>query len=260
MKLGRSNLDALWHPSVFLIPVSLPPMPLPEWLNELGRGLLDVVYPPRCLGCGGRPESVRLPICPRCLQSLERAPTMGVAARLDRLPAGRGALDGATALWVFDKGGTLQAVQHAIKYGDRPRYGVALGSIMAQAYADDLSPLLAAPDGVLPIPLHRTRELERGYNQAEMLAQGVAEALDCPLRTDLLQRPRPTRSQTRLSRSDRWANVHTAFAATPESAGGTWLLVDDVLTTGSTATAAAQTLKAAGARHVTFTALAMART
>ena len=121
-------------------------MPFSTWFRELGRGLLDVVYPPRCLGCGGRPESVRLPICPRCLKSMERAPTMGVAARLDRLPTGRGLFEDALALWVFDKGGTLQAVQHALKYGDRPRYGVALGRLIGQAYAEAFDEA-AAPAG-----------------------------------------------------------------------------------------------------------------
>jgi ComF family protein len=230
------------------------------WIRTLGRGLLDVIYPPRCLGCGGRPESVRLPVCPRCLQSLERAPVMGVAARLDRLAVGRGALDGATALWVFDKGGTLQAVQHALKYGDRPRYGVALGELVGQGHAGTKGGPTGRVDGVVPIPLHRTRELERGYNQAAMIARGVAGALNCPLRTDLLTRPRPTRSQTHLSRRERWQNVRDAFDASPDAEGGSWLLVDDVLTTGSTATAAARVLKDAGARTVTLTVLAMART
>lgn len=230
--------------------------PVIRVLQDVGRGFLDVVYPPRCLGCGARTETPTLPLCPSCLRSMERAPTMAVAARLDRLPVGRGALDGARALWVFDKGGTLQAVQHALKYGDRPRYGLPLGRLAGRAYAEDLPP----PDGVVPIPLHPTRKLERGYNQATMLARGVADALSAPLRTDLLSRPTPTRSQTHLSRRERWQNVGAAFAARPAAAGGTWLLVDDVLTTGSTAVAAALTLKDAGASAVHAVTLAMART
>lgn len=224
-------------------------------LRTVGRGLLDLVYPPRCLGCSARPETPALPLCPRCLQSMERAPAMGVAARLDRLPTGRGLFEHALALWVFDKGGTLQAVQHAFKYGNRPRYGVALGRLVGSAYAEEAE----RPDGVVPIPLHRTRELERGYNQARMLAKGVADALDRPLRDDLLSRPRPTRSQTNLSREERWKNVRDAFAAEADCAGGHWLLVDDVLTTGSTVVAAALTLTEAGADAVSLATLALAR-
>jgi len=227
-----------------------------QLLQTIGRGLLDVIYPPRCLGCGSRTETPSLPLCPACLRSMERAPTMAVAARLDRLAIGRGALDAARVLWVFDKHGTLQALQHALKYGDRPRYGLPLGRLMAQAYDVDFAP----PDGVIPVPLHRTRQLERGYNQAAMLARGVATSLHAPLRTDLLTRPHPTRSQTHLSRRERWANVRAAFAVPTDLNGGTWLLVDDILTTGSTAVAAAQTLKNAGADAVHLLTLAMART
>jgi ComF family protein len=180
---------------------------------------------------------------------------MAVAARLDRLPTGRGIFEDALALWVFDKGGTLQAVQHAFKYGNRPRYGVALGRLVGSAVEEEAAP----PDGIVPVPLHRTRELERGYNQARMLARGVAETLDRPLRDDLLTRPHPTRSQTNLSREERWKNVRDAFAADAACAGGHWLLVDDVLTTGSTAVAAALTLTDAGADAVSLATLALAR-
>lgn len=226
-----------------------------RFVSDLGRGLLDIVYPPRCLGCGARPESPRLPLCPQCLQSLERAPEMGVAARLDRLPVGGGVFDGALALWAFDKGGTLQSVQHALKYRNRPRYGVPLGRLMGKAFAERHP----APDGVVPMPLHRTRRLERGYNQSATLAEGAADRLDCPARPDLLDRPHPTRSQTGLSREERWRNVRDAFTADPECAGGQWLVVDDVLTTGSTAVAAGRTLLDAGADALYLITLGLAR-
>lgn len=224
-------------------------------LQMVGRGLLDLIYPPRCLGCGARPESADLPLCPRCLQSMERAPRMGVAARLDRLPAGRGIFEKSLALWIFDRGGTLQSVQHAFKYGDRPQYGISLGRLLGSAYEKKDTSI----DGVVPIPLHRTRELERGYNQSRMLANGVADALGCPLQTSLLTRPQPTRSQTNLSRKERWENVYGAFSADSAYDGKHWLLVDDVLTTGATAVAAALTLTRAGAENVSLATLALAR-
>lgn len=224
-------------------------------LRTLGRGLLDVVYPPRCLGCGARPETPQLPLCPRCLQSLERAPEGGVATRLDRLPMGSEVFNGTLALWVFDKESPLQAVQHALKYENRPRYGVPLGRLLGDAFAESHP----RPDGVVPVPLHETRRLERGYNQSAMLAEGVADALDCPARPDLLARPYPTRSQTGLSREDRWRNVRNAFTAAPSGVGGHWLLVDDVLTTGSTAVAAGQTLEDAGAGSLSLATLGLAR-
>jgi len=226
-----------------------------DGIRGLGRGLLNVIYPPRCLGCGARPESPDLPLCPQCLQSLERAPEMGVAARLDRLPVGSGVFAGAMALWVYDKGGALQAVQHALKYRNRPQYGVPLGRLMGEAF----SKRYPCPDGVVPVPLHNTRRLERGYNQSASLAEGLADVLGCPARPDLLTRPRVTRSQTGLSREERWRNVGDSFAADPDCAGGRWLIVDDVLTTGSTAAAAGQTLAEAGADELYLMTLGLAR-
>ncbi len=162
------------------------------------------------------------------------------------------------ALWVFEQGGALQAIQHALKYSNRPRYGVALGRLMGSAYAAEDHPL---PDALLPIPLHPTRQLERGYNQSAMLAEGLGAILDRPVLLDTLARPHPTRSQTHLSREARWANVRDAFAVSQPDvcAGQTVLLVDDILTTGSTLAAAAHVLHDAGAASVGFATLAFAR-
>jgi len=226
-------------------------------LQIFGRGFLDLIYPPECLDCGARAESPQLPLCPACLQSLEAAPKMAVASRLDRLPVGQGVLRRPFSLWIFDKDGPLQAIQHAFKYQNRPRYGLPLGRLLGDTYRD-VHPSTSL-DGVLPVPLHRTRKLERGYNQSRMLAEGVANALDLPLRTDVLERPRPTRSQTNLSRRERWKNVRDAFAAVRQPGTPDWLLVDDILTTGSTAVAAAQALCDAGAQSVSLATLALAR-
>jgi ComF family protein len=117
------------------------------------------------------------------------------------------------------------------------------------------------PDAVVPIPLHRLRLYERGYNQSERLAAGLAETLGVLLSADLLERPHPTRTQTNLTRQQRWDNVKSAVSLSAPGAvqGKHLLLVDDVLTTGATAAAAADVLKAAGARHVSLAVLALAR-
>ena len=226
-------------------------------ISDLVHGFLDILYPPCCLGCSARPESPALPLCPSCLRRMDAAPPMNVAARIDRLPTAWGTVLGAHAMWVFDKGGALQSVQHALKYGDRPSYGVSLGKLLGTSYQRAGWP---NPNGVVPVPLHRLRLLERGYNQAEMLGLGVADPLGTKVMPDLLSRPRATRSQTNLSREARWANVSTAFEATRELDSGTYLVVDDVLTTGSTAMACAQALRANGADEVTIATLCLART
>ena len=230
----------------------------PGWLRLLrqsGRALLDVLYPPQCLGCGARLSEAATPLCHRCIHRLERVEDEEVDARLEQLPHAE-VLTICAVLWRFDAGGTVQRVQHRLKYGNRPRYGLVLGGWMATAYQE----AGGAADLVLPIPLHRARYYERGYNQSAMLARGVADALGLPCRDDVLHRARATRSQTHLSREERWANVSDAFSVEHPGAieGRRVLLVDDVLTTGATLAAGAAALKGLGATAVDALALALA--
>ena len=104
---------------------------------------------------------------------------------------------------------------------------------------------------VIPVPLHWTRKWKRGYNQAEVIARGIAESLGVPVRTDLLKRCRRTSTQTKMGVDAKRMNVAGAFAATPEltilmEEGGIrhLLLVDDVFTTGSTSGACFTALRA----------------
>ena len=225
------------------------------------KGLVGLAYPPRCVGCGDRVFDADSILCSPCFHGIDRASTSDIEARLTRLPQARAVLDIIVCLWIFDKGGAIQAVHQAMKYGNRPSYGVTLGRPAGAVYkqacleANDV-------DLIVPIPLHRSRRYERGYNQSEMLARGVAEMVDAPISCDVLIRWRPTRRQTALKRSSRWDNLQGAFhVRDPRLINGRHvLLIDDVLTTGSTAGAAAKVLRAAGARRVDLVTLAMART
>jgi ComF family protein len=105
------------------------------------------------------------------------------------------------------------------------------------------------PSVVVPVPLHPSRRAERGFNQSDLLARDVADALGLAL-ADALERVRPTPSQTGLSPTERTTNVRGAFAARRELPGAVVLLVDDVCTTGATLGAAATALRRAGAIRV----------
>lgn len=223
--------------------------------STIGRGFLDLVYPPVCVHCQAR-TSARTPLCRRCRRRLEPVPHETLLRLLDRL--GDAHLDDVIAVWFFDKRSPLQAVEHALKYGNRPSYGRWLGRKLGHHLAINGS---ADFDVVTCIPLHPQRFLTRGYNQAAVVAREVAAVLNKPFDEHLITRQRATRTQTKLSREERKLNLAGAFISTTSTlaAGQRVLLVDDVMTTGTTLATAAQTLKQAGAIQVIGAATALAR-
>lgn len=153
--------------------------------------------------------------------------------------------------------GALQEHVHRFKYAGGRAVAEALGAVMGLLAAGD--PEFAAAQSVVPVPLHRHRLQLRGYNQAELLARGVAWALELPLLSDALVRIQAGAVQSRLPQAQRHRNLRGVFrAARPsEVAGRHILLVDDVLTTGATADEAARVLLRAGAADVQVLCLAV---
>ena len=133
----------------------------------------------------------------------------------------------------------------------------ALGRPLARLLVDGWPGWSTPPDVIVPIPLHPRRRRRRGYNQSELLARPLAEAMGVAFSATALRRTRHTPPQVGLGPEARAANVLGAFEATaPEVVGRSVLLVDDVLTTGATMSAAAEELLAAGAASVSAYCLA----
>ncbi|HEY3368925.1 MAG TPA: flagellar assembly protein FliW [Symbiobacteriaceae bacterium] len=241
-------------------------------LRLIVRGLLDVLWPPRtrCLLCEGAltregtpaGTSPGVPVCSGCLDAMGFRPGVNQCESCSRPTTGGGALCADCAAGspygrVFALGfheGALREAIHHLKFGGRSDLAVPLGR--------KLAPLVVLrPDLVMAVPLHRSRLHERGYNQAALLAEGLAGALAVPVTGGLL-RLRATGHQAKLDRAGRLHNLDGAFGTTgrPSWVDRSVLLVDDVLTTGATAAAVARVLRGAGARDVNLAVLAVSAT
>lgn len=202
------------------------------WVQRLWEQVLDWVYPPRCGLCARLGDSA---ICPACRASFRNAGEVRIKAE------GAELLD-ARAIWAFD-GRAAQAVRR-LKY----ERVTSLAGLMAEELAVEAGKWgLQEGDWVVPVPISGRRRRERGFNQSELLCERFPEGF---VRSDLMKRIRHTRPQASLKAEARLTNLEGAFWASPEVKGRRVLLVDDVVTTGGTATACARTLLEAGAMGV----------
>ena len=181
-------------------------------------------------------------LCDACREKLLHLRLPPEHRAMRRAPAG---LDAARA--VFPYTGEARALVVALKYGDTRAAAVCLAQFLAQ----DAAELSAGM--IVPVPLHRRRLRQRGYNQAALLGAELSALLSVPMATDALARTRATRPQVGESREERLQNVRGAFEADAARVRGQHvLLLDDVRTTGATAMACAEALRLAGAAGISL--------
>ena len=164
----------------------------------------------------------------------------------------------AIALYKFSKNGRVQHLLHELKYGNHPEIGIALGTICAERLTE--AKLNKCFDMIIPVPLHASRKRTRGYNQSSKFAAGISAALSIPFSDDLLIRNLKTETQTRKSKLNRWENMNNVFGLTTRAnfKGSRILLVDDVITTGSTLEACSEVLLRAGCAELSIACIAEA--
>jgi ComF family protein len=170
---------------------------------------------------------------------------------------GRAQIETATALFYFQKGGKVQHLIHRFKYMGKVEIGFFLGKMFGSQLIDQ--PLWDPVDLIVPVPLHAHKQHKRGFNQSEIFGRGISETFHKPLEINNLVRVTKTDSQTRKSRFKRWENVETVFRVNkPELLKGkNILLIDDVVTTGSTLEACIHKLREIKGTRIWVATIAM---
>lgn len=211
-----------------------------KWIVE---ELAHYFLPNRCAVCNSKLLSEEIGVCLQCLYKLPKTNNFDEDNNIGEvLLAGRFPFEGVASFAFFTKQGLLQSLIHELKYNNKPAIGNLLGSL----FGEDLlhSHFLEPIDVIVPVPLHPKKKVIRGYNQAEAFAQGISKATSIPISVDELIRVINNPTQTKRSKTQRWENVKGIFEVTSTDVfqNKHVLLVDDVITTGSTLEACANAL------------------
>lgn len=204
---------------------------------------LSLIFPQVCASCGKSLYKNEHSICTYCSYHLPKTNFHTDNANpIAKIFWGRINIHSASAYYSFGKGGKVQHLIHQLKYKGQKEIGVSLGKF----YGYDLRKCesFKTVETIIPVPLHPKKERKRGYNQSEFFAKGLAESMQAETDFKTLYRATESETQTRKSRVGRWENVESLFKLkdVKSLAGKHILLVDDVVTTGATLEACAQTL------------------
>jgi ComF family protein len=205
--------------------------------------LLWLLYPLRCAACDRDLVDGECALCTHCRYRLPRTHFHRFPGNVvERHFWGKIPLQAAAACFHFSKGERVQRMIHQLKYKQRPDVGVEVGTFYGKELLHE--PVFASVDVIVPVPLHPEKLRLRGYNQAACFAEGLAAGMGRTALPEALRKTTATATQTRKHRFDRFRNVDRVFTvASPDQVANRHvLLVDDVITTGSTLVACAEAL------------------
>jgi ComF family protein len=238
------------------------PQLLGPWLLKIAGAALDLALPPLCACCDAQVEKpgtlcaacfagmgfITPPLCQHCGLPFPSRDRAGQAGLCETCLAAPPPWRHARAAMLYDSKSRVPVLQ--LKHADRQENAVFLAIHMARAGRA----LLTEADLLVPVPLHRWRLIERGFNQAALLAQSLSRASGLPSLPDALARPRGTPNLGPLSAERRRHTLHGAITVRPHRRaridGRRVLLIDDVMTSGATASACTTALLDAGAKHI----------
>lgn len=203
-------------------------------LREIKESVLHLLFPHVCTGCGSDLLSKDSVLCMRCVESMpETQFELHANNPAEKIFWGRLPITTASAQFYFTKESLMQHLMHQLKYKGNKELGIQLGRIMGDQLRKSGR---FAVDALIPLPLFPAKEKRRGYNQATLLCQGMAETMHVPVLDNVITRPQHTETQTKKGRIERWKNMEGKFVLTDRAAieSKNILLVDDVVTTGAT--------------------------
>ncbi|MBN1111717.1 MAG: ComF family protein [Bacteroidales bacterium] len=215
------------------------------------------MFPQFCEGCGEPLFEHNKLLCTYCEQDIPLAYYTDFKDNpLEEKFWGRTIIENATSLYLFEKSSAVQKMAHNLKYNGKTYIGLELGLRLGLEIKN--SSRFNDVDIIMPVPIHWKRFIKRGYNQSYFIAKGLAQQLNKPIDTKSFVRAKKTKTQTKKNRVERWQNVNTVFSVIdPESIRNKHiLLVDDIVTTGSTLEACVNTLLKAGNIKVSIAAIA----
>jgi ComF family protein len=230
-----------------------------SYLYDLWDDFISLLFPRLCYACGNHLSRNENLICTECYILIPRTGYhLEPENPVEKLFWGRCRIEKAAAFSFYNKGSRIRNLIHNLKYKGIKDVGYELGRIYGETlknsdFTDDI-------DIIIPVPLHPSKKRVRGFNQSDIISQGLSEATGLPVDKLLLSRITVSSTQTKKSRYERWTNVEGIFsvADTTNLRGKHVLLVDDVITTGSTIeSCASELLKTEGVR-VSVVALAVA--
>lgn len=203
-------------------------------LKEIRDSVFHLLFPHICSGCGNDILDPSSSLCLRCMDAMpETNFALHPANPVEKKLWGRLKLENATAQYYFTGESLMKQLMHQFKYKGNKELGLQLGKIMGESISQSGR---FHVDALVPLPLFPAKEKKRGYNQAAVLCEGIAESLHVPVLKDIIIRSQHTDTQTQKRRIERWQNMEGKFIVVKPASirGKHLLLVDDVITTGAT--------------------------
>lgn len=206
-----------------------------QLFHEIKESVLQLFFPHICAGCGSDVLNRHNLICIRCMDAMPQTHfELHADNPIEKIFWGRLTIEKASSQYYFTKDSLMQRLMQQIKYKNNKELCIYLGRLMGHQLIQ--SNRFTDIDALVPLPLHPEKEKRRGYNQAELLCIGMAEAMYLPVFTNAVIRTEHTESQTKKGRVDRWLNMENKFEISDKESlkNKHLLLVDDVITTGAT--------------------------